>query len=147
MAQNSSKPQSVARAMLLLYGTLALGIIQSVITFPTVAEQSRAFGGAAFVIGVQSFTFLILGLLFYCVGSRRNWARILLLVLTAIGAVFSIRSIRVSFNINLISGLLGSCQILMQVAALVLLFLPASNKWYRKQVVVDIPSIGEVSSH
>jgi len=130
--------------MLLLYGTLGLGIISSAIQYPTSVERASAFGGAGFVIGVQAFTFIILGLFFYCVGSRRNWARILLLVLTIIGSPFAINSIITSFGINPISGVLGVIQVLMQVVALVLLFLPASNKWYRKQVVIDIPSIGEI---
>lgn len=134
--ENLEKPKRVHQAVMLLWAmTFGIGVIRVVLEFPRLAEASAPIGGGAFVIGVQAFTFLILGLIIFFISRRHRWALILYTALTVIGMPFSIGPLVESLRSEPVSGALGILQNLGQVAALVMLWFPDSRAWFFKKPV------------
>jgi hypothetical protein len=113
------RPPSVSQALLLLYVTIAIGILRSAI------EDTRLAGiyGLGVLVFVQLFVFAVLCLLCFFILNRRNWARIVYLVMTVIGTPLSVRPLLESFTAAPISGVLG---------AAVLLFGRKAASWFRR---------------
>ena len=121
------RPQSVGIAVGLLYATLGIGALR------TVLEASRLASVAPlmFTIPVIAETFAILWFLIVKVGVGKNWARWSLLVLTLSGAPFAVNSVAQSLAASPAHGALGVIQVPLQVIALVLLFTGASSHWFK----------------
>lgn len=130
---SNTKPESVRKALLLLYATLGVGVVRSVIDFPRLVERSAAAGGLGFLVFVGVFTLAILWLNIFLIGKRYNWARYLFLVLFVLGVPFSIKPLIESLSTAPISGLLGLVQAIAQAVGLVLLFKTSSAVWFKKQ--------------
>jgi hypothetical protein len=111
------RPRVVNIALVVLYAVLALKSLNSVFD----QAPGRRLG-AVFMI---SFLALFQVALIFFAGKRKNWARILLLVMGA-------WSILASGNVGLLSDVVGMGEMTASVIALVLLFLPASAAWFRE---------------
>ncbi len=116
----------VAVAVKLLYVTLGIGIIRSIIEFSRQAEASSV----GFVLFVMFFVFGIMLFFIYMIGKGKNWARITFLVLFIIGVPLSILPMIQSLSHYPVSGVLGLLQVAMQAIALVLLFQSGSSAWF-----------------
>ena len=128
------RPPSVSRALVFLYVTITVGILRSAM------EDTRLAGiyGLGFLVFFQSFVFAVLCLLCFFILYRRNWARIVYLVMTVIGTPLSIKPLLESFTAAPISGVVGIIQAAFGIVAAVLLFRRQAASWFRR-----FPSKGE----
>lgn len=133
-----AQPQKVNTAVKLLYATLGLGIINSVLFPPGLDEVSSfdsALNDSLFIFFTFGLTFGLTWLLIYMIGKGKNWARITYLVFFIMGALLSI----VIFPLYLlllsytpvIDGSLFLVQTGMQLVALVFLFQGESSAWFK----------------
>jgi hypothetical protein len=83
-----------------------------------------------FILVVGVFTLAFLGLNVVLIANGRNWARILFLVLFVAGLPMT-PSALLQFDRDPTRVVLLLFQCSLQVVALVLLFLPPSNTWFR----------------
>jgi FtsH-binding integral membrane protein len=127
MAGKKSRPNKVFNAVTLLWITIAVGVIRSILEFSNLAQMASP----SFIIFVQIFTLAILAFFIYMIGKGRNWARITFLVLFITGIPFSILPMIQSFAVSPISGILGIGQTTLQIIALVFLFQKPSSDWFK----------------
>ena len=139
--QAQERPASISAVVTLLYVVLALGVIRSAIVFGRLSAQAGAeFGrlspvaGASFVLFVQGTSFAFVWFLIFMIGRRRNWARVVFLVMFVVGIPFTVKPLIDSFSASPISGVLGVAQLALQITALYLLFRPAGRAWFRRPV-------------
>jgi hypothetical protein len=132
----SARPANVAAAMKLLYATLGIGVLRSVVEFHGLSEAVPA----EFIVTVWVLVITIMLTLFHNIGVGRNWARIVFLVLFVAGLPFSIEPLLLSLSSNVVSGILGVAQMAGQITALIMLFRPDSNAWFRKPTKPDKPT-------
>ena len=129
MDQNqTTRPHKVGTAVKLLYITLGIGVLRSIMEASMHAEMASP----AFVMFITFFVLGILWLFIFMIGKGRNWARITLLVLFIIGIPFSVLPLMHSLAANPTSGLLGIAQTIIQIVALVFLFQKPSSDWFRE---------------
>lgn len=121
------QPPKVAIAVKLLYATLGIGIIRSIIESGRLAEKASM----PFILVVQFITFGSLWFFIYMMGKGRNWARITFLVIFILGVPLSILPMIQSLTHNPVSGVLGLGQVVMQVVALVFLFQGEASSWFK----------------
>jgi hypothetical protein len=124
----ASCPEKVGTAVKLLYATLGIGVLRSIMEASRHAQKASL----GFVIFVSVFVLGITCLFIYKIGRGRNWARITFLVLFIIGLPFSILPLLKSLAANPVSGLLGIAQIAIQLIALVFLFQKTSSYWFKE---------------
>ena len=133
-----AQPQKVNTAVKLLYASLGLGIISSVLFPPGLDEVSSfdsALNDSLFIFFTAGLTFGLIWLLIYMIGKGKNWARITFLVFFIIGIPLSI----VTFPLYLLSlsdtpvidGSLFLVQTGMDLVALVFLFQGESSAWFK----------------
>ncbi len=128
-----AQPQKVDTAVKLLYASLGLGIISSVL-FPPRLDEVSSFGSA---LNDSLFSFFIFGplsLLYYMIGKGKNWARITFLIFFIIGIPLSIVTVPrflLLSNIPVIEGSLFLAHTGMSLVALVFLFQEESSAWFK----------------
>jgi hypothetical protein len=120
-------PRSIKVFASLWVLTLALGVVQMVPMFTT---ASATAGGAAFVLTVWIFTYVIIVLLVWW-AMYKNWGRLILLFMTVIGVAIS------SFDEKLWGGgpssFIAFIQVVLQAIGLYFLFFPIeSREWFRR---------------
>lgn len=129
MDQNQiSRPKKVGTAVKLLYITLGIGVLRSIME----ASMQAQMASPAFVMFITFFVLGIMWLFIYMIGKGRNWARITFLVLFIVGIPLFVPPLLQSLAVNPISGLLGIGQTVIQVIALVFLFQKPSSDWFRE---------------
>ncbi|HEV7472679.1 MAG TPA: hypothetical protein VGN90_01450 [Pyrinomonadaceae bacterium] len=122
-----SRPQVVTRAVQLFAASFILGAVR------TVFNLSHKLSGAAFLLSLV-FLLIFLGVCFFFVAmiaARRNWARIIFLVLLVIGLPFAIPTYIVELRTNLLYGSISIVVAILQVIGIVLLFTKDSNQWFK----------------
>lgn len=130
--QKKNKPDSVSTALILLWISIAIGVIRSVMEFSNSLGLATASGfGSGYVIFVTLFTFAFIAFFIYMIGKGKNWARITFLVLFIIGIPFSVLPAIYSLITNPVSGMLGAGQTILQLIALVFLFQKPSSDWFK----------------
>lgn len=99
---------------------------------PVTEAQLESFSNAAFVGGI---IFILLAsavqlLLAFLMVTGRNWARIVLAVLSAISVLLGLGSLMSGPGLSLVLNLIGY---LVVIGAVVTMFLPAANSWFRSR--------------
>ena len=122
----SNRPGKVGQAVILLYATLAVGVVRMIV------EGARLSAGSSvgFVMLNTVAVFAIIWFLIHKIGKGRNWARITFTVLFLIGVPFSVLPLVQSVAASPVSGMLGIAQAVIQAIALVLLFQKPSSHWF-----------------
>ena len=131
MEQNQAqitRPDKVSKAVTLLYVTLGIGVLRSIMEAPRLSQTAPI----GFVIFISLFVLGIMWFFIYKIGKGRNWARITFLVLFIIGIPFAVLPLLQSLAASLFSGLLGIGQTVLQVIALVFLFQKPSSEWFNQ---------------
>lgn len=125
-SQPIPRPDKVGLAVILLYVTLGIGLLRSLIEAP---QQEASLGLIIFgtLIGLG-----IMGFFIFMIGNGKNWARITMLVLFIVGIPFVVLPLLQSLAVNPVSGLLGIAQTVVQAVALGFLFLKPSSDWFRQ---------------
>jgi len=125
------RPKNVNIAVILLWVSAALGVLSNVI---------RLFNGAfpPNVPRIVPILTIVLSLAFAFwfnikIATRRNWARIIWIVLFAVGMVIVVVNPKVLTKLGTIETILYTVQYLMGIATAVLLLTPSSNRWFKKR--------------
>jgi uncharacterized protein (TIGR03382 family) len=86
-------------------------------------------------------TFIVLLILVWLVARRRiNWLRWLFGVLFVVALPFALLQLVDTFSANPIAGALSSVQLVLQLVALVLVFLPSARPWFTKPAGGAVPA-------
>ena len=114
---------------------LAIILFASVISFVTLRFFSILIFSdlSSFKEKVPNYllTFALYVFLAFHINARRNWARILYILLISIAMIAMPSNIILLISVNKLSALLFSIQTLLEVAAALVLFTTSSNKWFK----------------
>jgi hypothetical protein len=128
----TSPPNDVALAVLILYGSLGVGLLNALLfKLPQAASKLPQIPVASLFI-IEICVLALIGLFYYKISQGCNWARITLLIFCVLGALSSIPHLSQIFSHGVFSGLLGIGQTIAQIIALVLLFQEESSSWFCK---------------
>ena len=130
----ASRPEKIGTAVKLLYITLGIGVLRSIME----ASMHAQMASPALVMFITFFVLGIMWLFIYMIGKGRNWARIAFLALFIIGIPFSVLPLLQSLAANPISGLLGIGQTVIQIIALVFLLQKPSSDWFKAMKMKSI---------
>ena len=123
------KPNTVSVAVVMLWITLIIQLAGLVWIW-----QFARHGPALIFIGmsVVSAIWLFTAYLVAMVEKGRNWARITYLVLFLLGLPFIVMSLKTAnWRLEPVAALSAVTQTVLQAIAMVLVFIPASRRWYR----------------
>jgi hypothetical protein len=124
-APQMPRPRAVTWAAWMLWVTIALVFVD----LPTPVDPSTI---SLIAIGVTYVVIVFTAWLVFLIGKRRNWARITYLILFVPGVVFHVTHLRDLLTHTPIDQAVTFAQALLQLAAMILVFLPASNAWFRR---------------
>jgi hypothetical protein len=137
MALDKTRPKNVSTAIKLLYLSLILGIINSVLVVITLINSPVTSLPSAYLgitTGITIFilfvTLALLAFFIYKIGKGKNWARILYLILFLIGIPSAVINLIQFFTTWAISGIIGFCEIILDAVAVILLFQKSSSAWF-----------------
>ena len=119
-----SKPKAAQKAVVFLYVSLALSLLQIVLEPPGHVHWPIFLP----MFGVL-FGFAIL--LIVMISRGRNWARITFLILFLVGLIPRCISLVHSLSVTSFSYLVQVAQLVSEIAALVLLFSRESSEWFK----------------
>ena len=128
------RPASIVAFERLSLLALAIGLLVSVLTWDDNAGTLVAQGlSETTLIVIQAVTFLLLvGLVLGVSRGRSNVAKWIYVVLFVVGLVYVVPQLGSIFSRGLL-GLVQALQLLLQVAALVLLFKRESSEWLARK--------------
>jgi hypothetical protein len=98
-------------------------------TSPELEAAARA--GLIFGIALGAVIFLLIAVLLYKIYWRRHWARVALLIVTALGIVAYAPEFLDSITSAPLIAALDTIVIVLEVIAVILLFMPPSNRWFK----------------
>ncbi len=121
-----SKPRNVRLAIILFASVISvatLSLFSNLIfsDFSSFKEKTPNY-----LVSVAIFVFLA-----FNINARRNWARILYILLIIIGMITVPSRIIGLMSVSKLSTLVFSIRNLLEVAAAVVLFTKSSNKWFK----------------
>lgn len=125
------KPLQVTRATQLLWASLAVGVVVSLL-------DAAWFGASApfgFVLLMLVVVLAMSAVLIYEISQGKNWARLALLLLFAFGLATLLPGLNAVFARSAGMGALSVLQCLVQVAALYLVFSDPGAAWFRRKSV------------
>ncbi len=123
-------PEQVRRAIALLWVALLISVVDSVSSLVHLDEEDRWF--QLWMVGIVSVVFVIDAVLIVFASKRRNWARVLLLILTVGGL-----SLYVVYPPDIIeqplewTGTIAAT--VLEVIAFVMLFSGSGARWYSQE--------------
>jgi len=121
------KPLEVIRAVRLLYISLAIGFVSSLVMLAfEVSKVSKLL-----VLFFLLLFFGLSGFFVFKISKGKNSARILFLVLFLLGVPFAIPNYINELRNNFLLGILSILIAVLQSAALYLLFKRSSNSWFK----------------
>ena len=131
-----NRPSQVSIAVKLLWYSLGLGIVNTLIDYQFLVSQ----GSIAFTITVTAFTLGILALLIWKISAGRNWARIIFLVvflLGGLGYLFAAMNDPTDPSFNpfarsMLAGLISLLQLAFQLVSLRFIFTKPGASWFKK---------------
>jgi hypothetical protein len=126
-------PTQVRRAVHLLWISLTISIVDAVFTFEPLSGEDTSFQVAMALIFVV--TFAAWALVIHFVSRGRNWARIVLLLLTTAGLLIYAISPGDFGAEPWWSWLAAGVSATLDIVALVMLFSGSGAKWYSSRVV------------
>jgi hypothetical protein len=124
------KPQAVTIAVMLYIASLFLGVGVMMLDYDYMVAQMQMPAAGLYVAMIVSI--LITLLLIWKISQGRNWARIVMLVLFVFGSYTAFTTTMQSFERSTLLGLLQTAQMLIQIAALVLIFIPPGSEYFKK---------------
>ena len=127
-------PSNVTRFEWLYYASLALNLVQIVLTYNAQLAFAVRMGlGNPFIVLTHVLTFAVYILLVrWAAHGRKNWARWTLLFLFALTVVATSMQLAPMLSMSPIVGWLSIAYMLLQGMALFLVFTGNANEWFRK---------------
>jgi hypothetical protein len=124
---NVERPREVSRAVQFLISSLAIGLMTSIFHLAQRLSGLPMFFALLIVIVVFGIGFLLVNR----ISARRNWARIVWLVLVLFGLPFAIPANLQEIRRNVLYGTLSVIITILQLIGTYLLFSRNSNFWFR----------------
>ena len=122
-------PSNVARFEQLMYLSLGIGIIVSVLQFSYFQSQANV----GFILFIQAFVLALFVLFIWLIARRRaNWARWTFLVIFLLGLIPYVPNAIELLQRNPVSGGLNLVQLVLQAVALYLVFTGNAVDWFKK---------------
>jgi len=119
-------PAQVLLATRLLWLSLGLGLVNSAIQWRFLTSQAKP----AFVLIVQPITLALMVWLTCMVWKGRNWARITLVILLALGLLPSLQLMGATFRRDPLAGSLTAIITICQLTAMYLVFTNPGRSWF-----------------
>jgi hypothetical protein len=126
---NGGRPREVSRAVQFLISSLAIGLVTSILHLAQRISGVPMIFASVIVIAFFGLGFFLINR----ISGRRNWARILLLVLVVFGTPFAIVAYLQEVRRNVLFGTLSIIITILQLIGTYLLFTRNSNLWFRKR--------------
>lgn len=127
MAKEKSKPDKVFIAVIMLWLTLGVGVIISILKISTL-EIDKA-SGLSFALSI--YFFLVMAFLIWKIGQGKDWARSTYLFLFIFEFMFiMLNFLDLTSAIRIFICILGIGQIILQIIALVFLYQKQSSEWF-----------------
>lgn len=137
MNSQAEKPAVVSSAIGLLYLTLIMGIVRTLLEWPHLEQHLAQLATPDFPFSVHSFALFLLvcglGIMWWLIHKMdhgRNWSRVLFGLFFLVGLPFAVQPLLQSLSDVPLSGLLGVVQIGLQTLALLLVFCPQARPWF-----------------
>jgi hypothetical protein len=135
--QNTSSPnappRTVVHAVRLLWASLAVGLVELALSMNPLREPAQVLPEAHMTIFGVFTSIALIGTAYlwvvHHVRKGRNWARVTVLILVALGVLESLISHRA---LHLVPFLLNLLEILLDIAALALLFSAPASQWFNR---------------
>jgi hypothetical protein len=122
-------PSNVARFEQLMYLSLGIGVIVSVLQFSYLESQA----GIGFILFVQAFVLALFLLFIWLIARRRaNWARWTFLVIFLLGLIPYMLNVVALLQRSPLSAGLNLIQLVLQALALYLIFTGNAVDWFKK---------------
>jgi len=123
-------PSNVARFEQLMYLSLGIGVIISVLQFSYFESRT----GAGFVLLVQAIVLAVFVLFIWLIARRRaNWARWTLLVMFLLGLILFVPIVRETLQRSPLVAGLNITQLALQAVALYLVFTGNAVDWFKSR--------------
>ena len=132
MEKENLEFKSLKMAVYLLYASVFAGILRTALNWNSIVEKVQAgltplnvspTVGIIFVILVQAFSMGLILLLIFFISKKKNWARIIYLILLIVGTPLSVLPLITALASNPIDSLIGIAQIAVQAIAMVIVFI------------------------
>lgn len=124
----NDKPKKVQNAVRLLILSLILGFINSVIS--EFYSEMKLFSSTEGLVTLI-LTYGILGFLIYYINERKNWARIVSIIMMGLGLLVFPFSLAQIFKENALNGTISLVSALIQIVAYIMLLSKESNLWFK----------------
>jgi hypothetical protein len=138
------RPAEVRRSVQLLWIAMALGFVLALIDVLNVDDENPDFWwGLGAAVGTSAVMFAVFFWIYGAVYAGRNWARIVVLVLTVVWTIMLLAIVvMLGWGSHLSAStkfdlLFNAGQFALTLVATVLLFTPAANAWYRAIKAAD----------
>lgn len=125
------RPPRVTHALWLLWGSLVIAAVDSTVTVASMADEAETPGVLRTLAVAFALFTLVLACIVWNIGRGRNWARIMLLVLSVLSVLLVIFQGPLPEQTTL-DRLLEWAITLVEVIAVYLLFTGASGPWFRR---------------
>lgn len=129
----NTPPRAVVQAVWLLWISLAVGLVELALSMNPLRESAEVAPGAGMTAFGVFASITLIGtvylVLVHHVRKGRNWARITVLVLVALGVIDSLIARR---PMELAPFLLNLLEVLLDVTALALLFSGPGSHWFNR---------------
>lgn len=136
----TARPAAVTNAVGLFYISLALGVVRAMAAWPSMPPDVSP--SLAFLLLAVPYGVLLLLLRF--VNQGQNWARIALVALFILTAPFPTPALMESLGAHPLMGILRILQLVLQVAALAMLFGAQARRWFDPAERADAGRSGEM---
>lgn len=136
--EEAQKKLSLAVNMLL--GSLLLGVPRVALEFDDIIKMLPSnfpFNPTVFILTSQAVSMLITGFFIWKISQKKNWARILTLVITLLGLYGALSQVVEAIKYSPVSALIGLLQIFLNIGGLALIFMEPAAKCFRAVVVQD----------
>ena len=133
IAAVSGQPSSVRTAVVLMFVSLGLGFVRTILEWDSVVERAAPIGGALVVVVVQAVVIVFFTWVTLMIARGRNWARVLYTVFFVIGLPFVGLGMLKLLPVAPVSAMLGILQAVLQVVAVIFLFRAGSRGWFKKK--------------
>lgn len=125
------KPQAVKTAVKALWAAVAVGLVKIPLDFAHLSAMAAMAPVAGLIIGGLT-VYALIAFVIAKISAGRNWARIVWLILFAIGMPLGLPMMFAEFTRAPGMGALSLLQMGMQVYGLFLLFTQPGSVWFRK---------------
>jgi phosphoglycerol transferase MdoB-like AlkP superfamily enzyme len=131
------RPQGVKTAVNLFWASMALGLVDVLLDFAHISARIAEAAEAKAPVVFISIMVLVVGFAFSAfliakISAGRNWARIVFLILFAIGMLDALPEIYAEFTRAPFIGALSLLQVGMLVYGVFLVFTQPGSVWFRK---------------